>query len=472
MATLVSQHSYTGDINLPASSKPFALPFDFVKGDGNSHQFNVTVQNNSEDVVLSAATCLFKIFRTADGGTVSIAADVDGSIMSKAFTAECTAYTMPIYIMAVVTSGSVERTVWYASARVRPGAGDVVVDPGSAVPSLGELLAAIADCEAATAAAEAATAAIASGLASPRGVYADLAALNTADPDHDYIYITLDDGYWCYYDTGTSAFVAGGIYLAVTAASALANLAPEYDPEAAGYALGKFVSLEADGKFYECTTLIEAPEAWTAGHWTERTIGYVLEALKAALDGKATSAQGAKADTALQPTIFNAHTIIAATADDTPAALTIGEQTVLGRETGGNIAALAINNALSSEPGSHNTLPSAKIVYQKLALKQTAATYLAATTSVTLALTDIDKFIWVYSGSAITITVPTYATVPFPVNTLITIARGGSGTATIAAAAGVTLLSAGGVLAIPTQRQVAWLRNIAADTWLVYYSLS
>ena len=43
--------------------------------------------------------------------------------------------------------------------------------------------------------------------------------------------------------------------------------------------------------------------------------------------------------------LFNAHTIIYATADNTPVALTVGEQTVVGRQTGGNIAAIAVGIA-------------------------------------------------------------------------------------------------------------------------------
>ena len=50
--------------------------------------------------------------------------------------------------------------------------------------------------------------ALASG--APSGTYANLAALNAANPDHSKIYITLDDGNWCYHN-GT-AFVAGGVY--------------------------------------------------------------------------------------------------------------------------------------------------------------------------------------------------------------------------------------------------------------------
>lgn len=56
------------------------------------------------------------------------------------------------------------------------------------------------------------------GLASgsPAGTYADLAALIAADPDHSKIYITLDDGKWCYHNG--SAWVAGGVYQATAIA--------------------------------------------------------------------------------------------------------------------------------------------------------------------------------------------------------------------------------------------------------------
>lgn len=59
---------------------------------------------------------------------------------------------------------------------------------------------------------------LAAGIASPAGTYADLAALNDGTPtapDVTKIYITLDDGQWCYYNG--SAWVAGGVYLATDA---------------------------------------------------------------------------------------------------------------------------------------------------------------------------------------------------------------------------------------------------------------
>ena len=51
---------------------------------------------------------------------------------------------------------------------------------------------------------------------------------------------------------------------------------------------------------------------------------------------------------------YNANTILAATSDDTPAALTVGEQTLVGRVTSGNIAALsasAVRTLLNVEDG-------------------------------------------------------------------------------------------------------------------------
>jgi hypothetical protein len=58
--------------------------------------------------------------------------------------------------------------------------------------------------------------------------------------------------------------------------------------------------------------------------------------------------------------LFNAQTILHATTNDTPAALTVTEQTVVGRATGGNIAALSIDSDISSVSANDDTVPSAK----------------------------------------------------------------------------------------------------------------
>lgn len=58
----------------------------------------------------------------------------------------------------------------------------------------------------------------------------------------------------------------------------------------------------------------------------------------------------AYADTKVALSLFDAHTILAATADNTPAALSVTEQTLVGRLTGGNIAAIAIGLANDNIP--------------------------------------------------------------------------------------------------------------------------
>lgn len=58
---------------------------------------------------------------------------------------------------------------------------------------------------------KAALQAVASG--SPKGTYANLAALQSAIPDgNNNIYVTLDNGHWNYYDFNTNEWKSGGIY--------------------------------------------------------------------------------------------------------------------------------------------------------------------------------------------------------------------------------------------------------------------
>lgn len=65
-------------------------------------------------------------------------------------------------------------------------------------------------------------------------------------------------------------------------------------------------------------------------------------------------------DAKVDKSTFDANTVLKADTDNTPAALTVGEQTVVGRATGGNIAALSIDSDLSSVSANDDTIPSAK----------------------------------------------------------------------------------------------------------------
>jgi hypothetical protein len=70
----------------------------------------------------------------------------------------------------------------------------------------------------------------------------------------------------------------------IDAALAAARSAEEYDP-AGTYAAGDYCVHH--GKLYKCVTAITAGEEWGAAHWTETSVGAELEAVLAALNGKA-----------------------------------------------------------------------------------------------------------------------------------------------------------------------------------------
>ncbi len=99
-------------------------------------------------------------------------------------------------------------------------------------------------------------------------------------------------------------------------------------------------------------------------------------------------------------------------------------------------------------------------------------TIVQKTDSYTLsALTERDNFIEVNKATATTITIPTNATVAYPVGTSIDILQTGAGQVTIAGASGVTVNATPG-LKLRTQWSSATLFKRATDTWVVMGDLS
>jgi hypothetical protein len=90
----------------------------------------------------------------------------------------------------------------------------------------------------------------------------------------------------------------------------------------------------------------------------------------------------------------------------------------------------------------------------------------------TLALDDAGQAIDVTKGSAVSVTVPPNASVPFPVGTVIEVSQLGAGTVSIAPGDGVTINSLGDSLDLAGQYAVATLRKLAADTWLLAGALA
>ena len=87
-------------------------------------------------------------------------------------------------------------------------------------------------------------------------------------------------------------------------------------------------------------------------------------------------------------------------------------------------------------------------------------------TTYTLALSDAGKMVTLTNASAITLTIPTNATVAFPVNTRIDLLQYGAGQVTVGGA-GVTINSTGAKLKLTGQYSGASLWKKATDTWVL-----
>lgn len=88
---------------------------------------------------------------------------------------------------------------------------------------------------------------------------------------------------------------------------------------------------------------------------------------------------------------------------------------------------------------------------------------ITTTSSRALALTDVNGVVACTNTSIITLTVPNDTTTNFPIGSCICIYRGGSGTVTLAAAAGVTVYRVGNLEA----NEELEIRKRAANTWIV-----
>lgn len=86
------------------------------------------------------------------------------------------------------------------------------------------------------------------------------------------------------------------------------------------------------------------------------------------------------------------------------------------------------------------------------------------TANYTLALTDVAKVVAFNSSSNLTLTVPTNASVAFPLGTVINVYRAGTGTVTIAGASGVTVRNSG---TIPAQFGERSLRKRGTNEWVL-----
>jgi hypothetical protein len=93
-------------------------------------------------------------------------------------------------------------------------------------------------------------------------------------------------------------------------------------------------------------------------------------------------------------------------------------------------------------------------------------------TTYTLAVGDAGQLVTLTNASAITLTVPTNASVPFAIGTQITITRAGSGSLTVVGDTGVTVSSADGNLKLRVQWSAATLIKTNTNSWVLIGDLS
>ena len=139
--------------------------------------------------------------------------------------------------------------------------------------------------------------------------------------------------------------------------------------------------------------------------------------------------------------------------------LTLDQDRVLGRVSSGN--------------GAVEELTGAQI--RTLADVEQAGVFLGVNTrtaSYTLVLADKGKVIEMNVASANVLTVPTNASVAFPLYTQITVIQYGAGQVTITPAVGVTIRSLGGALKTVGQYSAVSLFNRGTDEWVAFGSLT
>lgn len=125
----------------------------------------------------------------------------------------------------------------------------------------------------------------------------------------------------------------------------------------------------------------------------------------------------------------------------------------------------------SSAVSTHNAAADAHgtLFAAKMPLKTSAVTLTASTT---LALTHAEKMLLVNSASAVTITIPTHASVALPVGSLINIAGIGTGTVTLSPASGVTLYSKESACSIDGQYGAVTLYKASDNVWYCWGALA
>jgi hypothetical protein len=123
-------------------------------------------------------------------------------------------------------------------------------------------------------------------------------------------------------------------------------------------------------------------------------------------------------------------------------------------------------NKIEAELGINPSASYSTVLARLDALTTSVVATTQSGSSYTLALVDAGTVVEFTNAGAVALTVPTNASVAFPIGSVVGILQYGAGQVTISGA-GVTLRSAGARLKTTVQYSAVWLRKRATDEWVV-----
>jgi hypothetical protein len=180
----------------------------------------------------------------------------------------------------------------------------------------------------------------------------------------------------------------------------------------------------------------------TAGNIAALTATQVRTLLNVEDGADVTDATNVNAAGAVMESDYNAQTVLSATSDNTPVALTVSEETVVGRITGGNVG--AINPSTVRRP------------------------ITTLNTGTIFSLSHAGNIVEMNSTNTVYLTIPINAGIAFPVGTAIDIVQYGVAGVNVTTSVGVTLVRRSAfTLALAGQYSVATIYKRATDEWVL-----
>ena len=160
----------------------------------------------------------------------------------------------------------------------------------------------------------------------------------------------------------------------------------------------------------------------------------------------------------ISATLFDANTMLVAHSDNTPVAVSIAANQVVGRGNSGNVKGLT--------PAETAAVLSTEIFTQPQTFNpQTGTSY-------TLVASDAGKNVTLSNAAAITLTVPQDSAAAIAIGTYIDLYQLGAGQVTVVAGTGATLRVSGLTAKARAQYSRLGLQKVSANTWSLFGDLA